>query len=261
MSIRRTFDVLRPHLWSVGVPMAWLIVGGNAWIAATVAIGPAVEHLPWRAQLVGHVAAGTGFTTIASWLALRFRRAVTQGHRDQEAAELLDLLRLEALQPGTVLLEIHDVQWTSRSGQRVWAVDVLTGEVSDRWIPGPGSEPVRSFSYASRAGGPSTSLPECRRLPWRPPTAIAAGKPIGPPRPATWSLRKPNDCFTSSCHRRRVSDAALRDVVAWKVACAEVGDRRVVTVPFVPVGSSAPSSERRRGTVRCSALVRWQVRL
>jgi len=123
------------------VPLVWLIVGGTSWIAATVAMGPAVEHLPRRAQLVGHVAAGLGFTVIASWLALRLRRALTQGRRDEEAAELLDLLRLEALQPGTVLLEVHDVQWTARSGQRVWAVDVLTGEVSDRWIPGPGAEP------------------------------------------------------------------------------------------------------------------------
>lgn len=141
MSLRRTLHVLRPHLWSVGVPLAWLIVGGTAWIAATVALGPAVEHLPRRAQLVGHIAAALGATVIASLLALRFRRAVTQGRRDEDATELLDLLRMEALQPGTVLLEVHDVQWTTRSGQRVWAVDMLTGEVSDRWIPGPGSEP------------------------------------------------------------------------------------------------------------------------
>lgn len=154
MSIRRTLDVLRPHLWSVGVPLAWLIVGGSAWIAATMALGPAVEHLPPRAQLVGHVAAGMGITGIASWLALRFRRALTQGHRDEEAAELLDLLRLEALQPGTVLLEIQHVQWTTRSGQRVWAVDVLTGEVSDRWILGPGSEPGSLVLLRQSSGRP-----------------------------------------------------------------------------------------------------------
>lgn len=141
MSVRRTLDVLRPHLRGVGAPLAWLVVGGTAWIAATMAMGPAVEHLPRRAQLVGHVAAGLALTVIASCLAMRFRRAVTRGRRDEEAAEILDLLRLEALQPGTVLLEIHDVQWTTRSGQRVWAVDVLTGAVSDRWVPGPGSEP------------------------------------------------------------------------------------------------------------------------
>ena len=154
MSVRRTIYVLRPHLWSVDVPLAWLIFGGAAWIAATVAIGPAVEHLPGRAQLVGHVAAGTGLTVIASWLALRFRRALTQGRRDEEVAELLGLLRLEALQPGTVLLEIHDVQWTVRSGQRVWAVDVLTGEVSDRWIPGAGSEPGSLVLLRHSSGRP-----------------------------------------------------------------------------------------------------------
>ena len=154
MSIRRTLDILRPHLWSVGVPLAWLILGGTAWIVATVAIGPAVEHLPRRAQLVGHGAAGMGVTVIASWLALRFRWAVTQGRRDEEAAELLDLFRLEALQPGTVLLEVHDVQWTTRSGQRVWAVDVLTGEVSDRWIPGPGSEPGSLVLLRQSSGRP-----------------------------------------------------------------------------------------------------------
>ena len=154
MSVRRTLDAFRPHLWSVGVPLAWLIVGGTAWIAATVAIGPAVEHLPPRAQLVGHVAAAMGLTVIASWLAFRFRRALTQGRRDEEAAELLDLLRLEALQPGTVLLEVHDVQWTARSGQRVWAVDVLTGEVSDRWIPRPGSEPGSLVLLRQSSGRP-----------------------------------------------------------------------------------------------------------
>lgn len=154
MSVRRSLDVLRPHLWSVGVPLAWFIVGGTAWIASTVALGPAVGHLPGRAQLVGHVGAGTGLTVIASWLALRFRRAVTRGRRDEEAAELLGLLRLEALQPGTVLLEIHDVQWTARSGQRVWAVDVLTGEVSDRWIPGPGSEPGSLILLRQSSGRP-----------------------------------------------------------------------------------------------------------
>ena len=154
MSVRRTLDALRPHLWSVRVPLAWLIVGGTAWIAATVAIGPADDHLPPRAQLVGHIAAGMGVGVIASWLALRFRRALTQGHRDEEAAELLDLLRLEALQPGTVLLEIHDVQWTTRSGQRTWAVDVLTGEVSDRWIPGTGSEPGSLILLRHSSGRP-----------------------------------------------------------------------------------------------------------
>ena len=168
MSVRRTLDALRPHLWSVGVPLAWLIFGGTAWTATTVALGPAVEHLPRQAQLVGHVAAAMGLTVIASWLALRFRRALTQGHRDEEAAELLDLLRLEALQPGTVLLEVHDVQWTTRSGQRVWAVDVVTGAVSDRWIPRPGSEPGSLVLLRQSSGRPVDVIARM------PPTALEA---------------------------------------------------------------------------------------
>lgn len=123
------------------MPLACLILVATAWIAASAAIGPAVGQLPPPARLVGHMAAGTGVMVIASWLAMRLHRAATQRCRDEEAAELLDVLRMEAMRPQTVLLEIQYVQWTAQSGQRVWAVDVLTGEVSDRWIPGQSSPP------------------------------------------------------------------------------------------------------------------------
>jgi len=141
MSVRLILDALRPHPQMVGIPLACVVLSGIAWIAASVVIGPAIEHLPARTQLAGHIAAGIGVTATASWMVLRARRVAEQKRRDEEAAETLDLLRLEAMQTGTVLLEIHDVQWITSSGQRVWAVDALTGAVSDRWLPGPPSPP------------------------------------------------------------------------------------------------------------------------
>ena len=139
----------------VGIPLACVVLSGAAWIAASVVIGPAVEHLPARVQLAGHIAAGLGVTAAAGWMVLRTRRAAEQKRRDEEAAETLDLLRLEAMQPGTVLLEVHDVHWTTGSGQRVWAVDALTGAVSDRWLPGPPSPPGSLVLLRQLSGRPA----------------------------------------------------------------------------------------------------------
>lgn len=148
-------DALRPHLRMVGMPLACVVLSGTAWIAASVVTGPAIEHLPARAQLAGHIAVGLGVAAAAGRMVLWTRRAGEQKRLDEEAAETLDLLRLEAMRSGNVLLEIHDVQWTTGSGQRVWAVDALTGAVGDRWLPGPPSPPGSLVLLRQLSGRPA----------------------------------------------------------------------------------------------------------
>ncbi len=138
MSARIIADRIWSGIMAVWPPLACLALGCIVWTALARAIGVVSGHLPARTQLVANVVAGVGAVVLLGWLAVRVRRALKQSHWDQEAAQMLDVLRLEATQQGSVLLEIHQVQWTARSGQRVWAVDVLTGEVSDRWVPGEG---------------------------------------------------------------------------------------------------------------------------
>lgn len=158
MSTRHCIGALRPHLRMVGFPLACFVLGSVAWVAAGLVTAPAIEHTPSVAGFIPHLLAGMGVTATAGWLSLRFRRAVTQGHRDEVAADLLDALRRDAAQPGTILLEIDDVQWTAHSGQRVWAVDVLTGEVSDRWIPGQLNPPGSLVLLRHAAGYPPEVL-------------------------------------------------------------------------------------------------------
>ncbi len=160
MRVRRTLDVLRPHLRSVGVPLAWLILGGTAWIAATVGIGPAVTHLPPRAQLFGHVAAAMGLTVIASWLALRFRRRSRKGTGTKRRRTYSTFSGWRHCNPG-----LSCSRFTTSNGP------LEAGNASGPWMCTPersaiggylgrGASPVRSFSYASRAVGPWTSSPE-----------------------------------------------------------------------------------------------------
>lgn len=59
------------------------------------------------------------------------------------------------MEAGASLLEIHEVQWTTHSRQRVWAVDVLTGPLSDWWLPGQAWPPGSLVFVRSRAGQPS----------------------------------------------------------------------------------------------------------
>lgn len=139
MTARLIADRIWSGIMAVGPPLACLALGCIVWTVLARGIGVASGHLPARTQLVANVVAGVGAAGLLGWLAVRVRRALKQSHWDQEAAQMLDVLRLEATQHGSVLLEIHQVQWTARSGQRVWAVDVLTGEVSDRWVPGEAS--------------------------------------------------------------------------------------------------------------------------
>ncbi|HEX8511139.1 MAG TPA: hypothetical protein VF635_16790 [Propionibacteriaceae bacterium] len=61
---------------------------------------------------------------------------------------------LQAMQPSYALLEIHAIQWVTSSGQRVWAVDVLTGGISDRWVLGSGWPVGALILMSHRPGQP-----------------------------------------------------------------------------------------------------------
>lgn len=105
--------------------------------AAVLGIGLAADSLPVPLPAVMRTFVVGGAVAAVAGLALRARRSSVRRQRDEQAAQTLDLLRLEALQPGSALLEVHAIQWATASGQRVWAVDVLTGAVIDYWLPGP----------------------------------------------------------------------------------------------------------------------------
>lgn len=138
----------RPSIRALPVPLAVSVAFGAAWCAAdgglTVARGPAPAA----------VVVGLALTALLGRFALRGHLA-RRRRREQWAAELLEYLRAEAVQPGTLLLEVHAVQWVALTGQRVWAVDALTGEVSDRWVPRLACPPGSLVLLRQAAAGPS----------------------------------------------------------------------------------------------------------
>lgn len=137
----------RPSIRALEGPLAVSVALGAVWWAAegglTVARGPAPAGV-----------VGLALTALLGWFAIRGHLA-RRRRREQWAAELLEYLRAEAVQPGTLLLEVNAVQWVALTGQRVWAVDALTGEVSDRWVPRLACPPGSLVLLRQAAGGPS----------------------------------------------------------------------------------------------------------
>ncbi len=109
-----------------------------------------VAHTTPGSTRSGDQRTGTGIALVATvliaaalvgWLARDLRREVVQPRDDREAAEHLADLRAAAGLPGHMLIEITHIQWVSRAGQRVWAIDTATGGVNDHWIPGAALPP------------------------------------------------------------------------------------------------------------------------
>lgn len=156
MRVREKIAVPRRHIRAVGPPLACLVVIGAFWVAANVAVSHTAQPSAGRLPLVAHIISGVTLIGTVGWLLQRMRRADQQARQDEDARHMLDVLRLEAMEAGTVLLEIHEVQWTARSGQRVWAVEALTGAVSDRWLFGQALPPGSLVLVRERAGQPSS---------------------------------------------------------------------------------------------------------
>lgn len=97
---------------------------------------------------------------ITVWRAVQARRSFVQRQRDEQAAQTLEFVRLDAMQLGSALLEIHAVQWATASGQRVWAVDVMTGAVLDHWLPDP-TRPLGSLVLVRQHAGQPQQIVAC----------------------------------------------------------------------------------------------------
>ena len=122
--------------------------------AATYGVAVAGQHVPTAAQVAAHAIVILTATAGLAWLAVGTRREIRRPGLDAKAAETLEVLLLQALQPGYTLLEIQAIQWVTSSGQRVWAVDVLTGGISDRWVPGSGWTVGALVMMRARPGQP-----------------------------------------------------------------------------------------------------------
>ncbi len=131
--------------------------------AATHGIAVAGKQVPTAAHVAAHAIVILSATAALVWLAVGTRRELRRPGLDAKTAETLEVLLLQALQPGYTLLEIHAIQWVTSSGQRVWAVDVLTGGISDRWVPS--------------SGWTVGTLVLMRETPGKPPAIIAAMSP------------------------------------------------------------------------------------